>query len=234
MSDITPLNPNQADQKPALHHPVQPGVLSSGFAPPSPQLKKELKSSKFKGVLSTLAVLLIAPLLALTITAYVFQSYEVDGPSMQTTLHDHDRLIIWKVSRTWARLTHHDYLPTRGDVIVFIKKGLYEDNSNKEKQLIKRVIALPGERVTVKDGKVLVYNTEHPDGFSPDATQPYGKVITNTDGNIDLTVPAGEIFVCGDNRANSLDSRYFGPIPLHDVVGKLAVRILPLGQAKKF
>ena len=195
---------------------------------------RSTKSGKLQSVISTLAVLLIAPLLALAITAYIFQSYEVDGPSMQTTLQNHDRLIIWKVARTLSRITHHNYVPNRGDVIVFIKRGLYEDNGSKEKQLIKRVIGLPGERVTVKDGKVMVYNSVHPDGFSPDATLPYGKVIQTTEGNIDVTVPAGEVFVCGDNRANSLDSRYFGPIPTKDIVGKLAARILPLGQAEKF
>jgi signal peptidase I len=202
---------------------------------PLPASKALAKESRWKSALSTIAILLIAPALALTITAYVFQSYEVDGPSMQTTLENHDRLIIWKVSRTWARLTNHDYLPKRGDVIVFVKKGLYEDNSNKEKQLIKRVIALPGERVTVQDGKVTVYNTDHPEGFDPDTTLPYGKnTITTTEGNVDVTVPAGEVFVCGDNRANSLDSRYFGPIPESDIVGKLIARILPLSDAEKF
>lgn len=233
MNNITPKAREQGTTLVAQNTPVpvHPGTLATGL-PPKPSTVP--KASKLKGIISTIAVLLIAPLLALTITAYVFQSYEVDGPSMQSTLQNHDRLIIWKVSRTWARLTHHDYVPGRGDVIVFVKKGLYEDNSNKEKQLIKRVIGLPGERVTVKDGKVAVYNTQHPNGFSPDATLPYGIVIATTDGNLDLTVPAGEVFVCGDNRANSLDSRYFGPIPLHDVVGKLAVRILPVGNVKKF
>lgn len=195
---------------------------------------KEAPGGKIRSVLSTLAVLFIAPLLALGITAYVFQSYEVDGPSMQTSLQNRDRLIIWKVSRTWARMTKHDYVPNRGDVIVFIKRGLYEDNGTKEKQLIKRVMALPGERITVKNGKVKVYNTAHPEGFDPDETLPYGKVIGNTEGNIDVTVPAGEVFVCGDNRSNSLDSRYFGPVPAQDIVGKLAARILPLGNAKQF
>jgi signal peptidase I len=190
--------------------------------------------SRLRSVLSTLSVLLIAPLMALAITAYIFQSYEVDGPSMQTTLHNQDRLIIWKVSRTWARLTHHDYVPGRGDIIVFIKRGLYEDNSSKEKQLIKRVIGLPGDRVTVKDGKITIYDTAHQDGFQPDKTLPYGKVITTTEGNVDLIVPAGEVFVSGDNRANSLDSRYFGPVPASDIVGKLVVRILPFDSAEKF
>jgi signal peptidase I len=228
---------NDTVATPAAPVAVPPGTLSASTPPATPDSnpkEKEKKQSKLRSILSTIAVLLIAPILALTITAYVFQSYEVDGPSMQSTLQDHDRLIIWKVSRTWARITHHDYTPERGDVIVFIKKGLYEGNSSKEKQLIKRVIAFAGERVTVKDGKVLVYNTEHPNGFSPDATLPYGNVITNTDGNLDLTVPAGQVFVCGDNRQNSLDSRYFGPVPLNDIVGKLAVRILPISNAKKF
>jgi signal peptidase I len=213
---------------------VNNNIPAAPVVTPPAKAPKEAKGGKLKSILSTVAILLIAPLLALTITAFIFQSYEVDGPSMQSTLQDHDRLIIWKVSRTWARLTHHDYVPKRGDVIVFIKRGLYEDNGDKEKQLIKRVIALPGERVTVKEGKVMVYNTQHPDGFDPDTTLPYGGVIKDTDGNVDVTVPAGEVFVCGDNRSNSLDSRYFGPIPTHDIVGKLAARILPIGEAEKF
>lgn len=200
----------------------------------SSQVARPAKHSRLKSILSTIAILLIAPLMALAITAYVFQSYEVDGPSMQTTLQNKDRLIIWKVARSWARLTGHDYIPKRGDIIVFIERGLYEGDGTKERQLIKRVIALPGERVKIADGKVTVYNKDNPDGFSPDETLPYGKVISATDGNIDQTVPAGEVFVCGDNRANSLDSRYFGPVAAKDIVGKLAARILPLNNVDKF
>lgn len=200
----------------------------------SAQIAKPSRNARFKNILSTIAILLIAPVMALAITAYIFQSYEVDGPSMQTTLQNHDRLIIWKVARTWARLTGHDYVPKRGDIIVFIKRGLYEGDGNKERQLIKRVIALPGERVKITDGKVMVYNKDNPDGFNPDVTLPYGKVISATDGNIDQTVPAGQVFVCGDNRANSLDSRYFGPVPAKDIIGKLAARILPLSNVEKF
>ncbi len=234
MNDI--INVPKKDPTPdAL--PVHPGHASTPpeaqkvFIEEQPPLPQR---SLLKSALSTIAILLIAPLLALTITAYIFQSYEVDGPSMQTTLQNRDRLIIWKVSRTWARITHHDYIPKRGDVIVFVKKGLYENNSTKEKQLIKRVIALPGERITIKNGKITVYNAEHPDGFDPDKTLPYGSVISTTEGNIDKVVPAGEVFVCGDNRANSLDSRYFGPVESRDIVGKLIARILPLSEAEKF
>lgn len=222
-----PLSP---ETPPVSHIPEQSGSLSlhgSGH-------HKKSHFHALKSALSTLAILVIAPLLALMITAFVFQSYEVDGPSMQTTLQNHDRLIIWKVKRTWARITNNEYIPNRGDVIVFVKRGLYENNSGKEKQLIKRVIGLPGDRVKIDNGVITVYNTEYPDGFNPDKTLPYGKDIGRTEGGVDIIVPAGEVFVCGDNRANSLDSRFFGPVPAKDIVGQLIARILPLGEAERF
>lgn len=173
--------------------------------------------------------------MALFITAFVFQSYEVDGPSMERTLQTHDRLIIWKVKRTWARITNHDFIPSRGEVVVFVSKGLFQDEGGKDKQLIKRVIALPGERVTVADGKLTVFNKANPDGFNPDITMDYGKDLEGeTSGNVDITVPDGEVFVMGDHRSNSLDSRYFGPVPAHDIIGTLTARILPLNEAKRF
>lgn len=192
------------------------------------------KSEGIKSVLSTILILLIAPVLALGITAFLFQSYEVDGPSMETSLQTHDRLIIWKAPKTISRVTDHAYIPHRGDVIVFIKRGLYDFNSDREKQLIKRVIGLPGDHVVVKDGVVAVYNKEHPGGFNPDKTLPYGTVIKDTPGTADITVGDGEIFVMGDNRVNSLDSRIFGTIPAKDIVGKLVARILPAKNVKKF
>src|SRR4051794_41172928 len=135
MDDITPPPPRTPTPSPQSQQP-EPVHISPILEGTEPVVvtAKDSKSGKLRSVISTLAVLLIAPLLALAITAYIFQSYEVDGPSMQTTLQNHDRLIIWKVSRTLARVTHHDYVPNRGDVIVFIKRGLYEDNSSKEKQ----------------------------------------------------------------------------------------------------
>lgn len=202
-------------------------------APQVPQQEQAPKEG-FKSVVSTIAILLLAPLIAVLLTAFVFQSYQVDGPSMETTLQNNDRLVVWKLPRTWARITGHDYLPKRGDIIIFNEPNLAEFGQGTNKQLIKRVIALPGERVTVKDKVVTVYNKQHPNGFRPDATLPYGKVIPDTDGDIDMTVPAGNIFVCGDNRPDSLDSRAFGPVPLDNVVGKLVMRILPFTSAERF
>src|SRR5688572_9692944 len=161
------------------------------------------------GMASTIAVLLVAPLIALVLTAFVFQSYQVDGPSMETTLQNNDRLLVWKLPRTWARITGHDYIPKRGDVVIFVERDASGLGSTEGKQLIKRVIGLPGERVVVDDGKIRVYNQENPGGFEPDKTLPYGTMINETIGERDVVIPKGSLYVVGDNRNNSLDSRSF-------------------------
>ncbi len=191
---------------------------------------KSLAKERLRSIISTVAIIVIAPLIALSLTAYVFQSYEVDGPSMETTLQHQDRLIVYKTPRTVARITHHPYIPHRGDIIIFNTSEV----GGEEKQLIKRVIGLPGEKVVVKDGTVTVYNKEHPQGFEPDNTLPYGKVIVTTPGEYTGVIGENEVFVMGDNRNNSLDSRIIGPVPVQDIVGKLVLRLFPFGKAQKF
>jgi signal peptidase I len=208
---------------------VQP--VSGNSQPPSRSHKRE----SFSSMASTIAVLLIAPLIALFLTSFIFQSYQVDGPSMQTTLFNNDRLLVWKLPKTWARITGHLYVPNRGDVVIFVERGLSGfDEPSGGKQLIKRVIGLPGERIVIKDNVATVYNKEHPDGFSPDQTLPYGTVIKDTASNVDLTVPKDTIYVMGDNRAESMDSRTFGPVAVNDIVGKLVLRVWPIDEAKVF
>lgn len=205
-------------------------------APSEPQ-KQSGQTNKHEGVknvLSTLAVLLIAPITAIILIVFVFQSYLVDGQSMETTLHNGDRLVVWKVPRTWARITRHDYIPKRGDVVVFTEPHLDQFGQSPDKQLIKRVIGLPGERVVVKDGMVTVYNSQYPAGFDPDRTLPYGTVIGTTANDVDVVVPEGSVFVLGDNRGNSLDSRFFGPVETKDIVGKLVLRVFPFSGAERF
>lgn len=186
-----------------------------------------------RDILQTVSVLFVSVLVAIGLITFVFQSYEVDGPSMENTLQNNDRLIVWKLPRTWARVTGHEYVPKRGDVVVFVERGLGAYGQPGERQLIKRVIGLPGERVEVKDGVVTVFNGTNPNGFQPDKTVGYSG-IPRTEGYANINVGKDQIYVMGDNRPESLDSRVFGPVSLNDVVGKLAVRVLPIGDFERF
>ena len=186
--------------------------------------------------LSTLFAVAAALGLALCLIAFVFQSYQVDGPSMENTLQNNDRLIVWKVPRTIARITGHAYVPNRGDIIIFNEDNLAQFGQSDVKQLVKRVVGLPGDRVVVSNGVVTIYNSQHPNGFDPDKTLPYGKehVMPVTSGSVDVTLKGNQVFVCGDNRPNSLDSRAFGPVNINDIVGKLVLRIYPLSSVERF
>lgn len=192
------------------------------------------KLSKFKSFFSTIGIFVAAPLLALLIINFIFQPYQVDGSSMEKTLQNNDRLIIWKFPKTLSKITGNPYIPKRNDVIVFSKPDLIEKNGE-AKQLIKRVIGLPGEKVVVKDGKITIYNTDNPDGFNPDINQEHSSNLpSKTAGDYNKVIPEGQIFVCGDNRPGSLDSRVFGPVPVDNIVGKLTVRFLPLSKFDSF
>lgn len=194
------------------------------------------KHSRWGEMISTAVAVVAALGLAVCLIAFVFQSYQVDGPSMETTLENNDRLIVWKVPRTWARITGHAYIPKRGDVVIFNQDNLAEFGQTNVRQLVKRVVGLPGDRVVIRDGHITIYDKQHTDGFDPDKALPYGKEHTfpTTSGNIDITLSSGQIFVCGDNRTDSLDSRAFGPVSLSHVVGKLVLRIYPLSTIKRF
>lgn len=190
-----------------------------------------------RSLIGTIGILLLAPVIAIALTMFVFQSYQVDGPSMEQTLQNSDRLIVWKLPRTWSRITGHQYVPNRGDIIILNESGLASyGSSDDSKQLVKRVIGLPGDHVVIKNNAITIYNAEHPNGFNPDTTLPYGKdgSIPPTTNNVDVTLSSTQLFVCGDNRPNSLDSRTFGPIETNQVVGKLVARILPINSMQVF
>lgn len=209
------------------------------YTPPSPisaPNNNPPKKGKIRGAFSIIFIVIAALGVAFLIMTFVFRSYQVEGPSMLPTLENNDRLIIWKFPRTWAKVTGDTYIPNRGDVIVFIERGLVAPDGS-TKQLIKRVIGLPGDRVVIDDGMVTIYNAGHPEGFSPDTTMEYGKdidLVSKSTENVDETVDENEIYVMGDNRNNSLDSRVFGPLPVEDVVGKLVFRMFPITKAEQF
>jgi len=194
----------------------------------------EPKVSRLKENLTTILILIAAPVLAIMITAFVFRTYQVDGPSMETTLQDNDRLIINKIPVSISKITNRDYIPERYDIIVFSHQGQFGGSDVNEKQLIKRVIGLPSDRVVVKNGVVTIYNKEKPEGFLVDKFGPEAGVIDSTSGNIDETIKPGQIFVMGDNRANSLDSRNLGTVSASDIIGKLTFRIYPFQKWESY
>ncbi len=170
----------------------------------------------------------------LLINTFIFRSFSVVGPSMETTLYTNDRLVVDRLPVTWAHLQNKSYIPERGQVIVF-KNPLFSATMNDE-YIVKRVIAFSGERVLLKDGKYTVFNIENPEGFNPDDDN-HGEPGVPTSGAIDEIVPEGELFVSGDHRQGnySLDSRNgLGTIPLYDVIGPVSLRLYPFDKIRTF
>jgi signal peptidase I len=185
----------------------------------------------FAGLLFFVVAVLVGTIL---INTFVFRSFNVEGPSMEKTLYTGDRLIVDRLPVTWAQVQNKQYIPNRGQVIVF--KNPQYTAGNPDEYIVKRVIAFPGERVTLTDGHYTVYNSAHANGFNPDDAN-HGEPGSPTSGSVDITVPAGTLFVSGDHRQGnySYDSRNgLGYIPFYDVVGPVAVRIFPFTAIRGF
>lgn len=183
------------------------------------------------GITIFIACVVIGTLL---INTFIFRSFSVVGPSMETTLYTGDRLIIDRLPVTWAELQNKPYIPDRGQVIVF--KNPHFTEGVGDEFIVKRVIAFAGERVVLKDGHYTVYNDHFPDGFNPDDAN-HGEPGSPTSGSVDEIVPNGELFVSGDHRQDSYsyDSRNgLGTIPLYDVVGPVSFRIFPFDKIRNF
>ena len=170
------------------------------------------------------------------LNAFVFQTFNVEGASMETTMYTGDRLIVNRLPVTMSKLQNKNYTPKRGQIIVF-KNPNYNASLGKDEYIVKRVIAFAGERVTVKNGTTTVYNKENPNGFNPDSTVNKNEPGQPTYGNVDTVVPKGTIFVMGDHRQGnySCDSRNcMGSIPLYDIVGPVSLRIFPFTKIRGF
>lgn len=164
------------------------------------------------------AVVLVLAL-AFVVRLFLFEPYSVDGASMYPYLHNTDRLEVEKIS-------YHFRAPHRGDVIVF------KFPNDLTQLFVKRVIGLPGEKVTIKDDHVIITNQAHPDGVM--LTEPYlaeGIHTTLLSGKTDIfQVPNGQYFVMGDNRPASSDSREWGYLPREDIIGRAAAVASPLDR----
>ncbi len=201
--------------------------MEASFLSRHPFLKDALNIALF------VALVVIGTVL---INTFVFRSYNVVGPSMESTMYTGDRLLVNRLAVTWAHIKGDSYLPDRGQVIVFENPQVTLSGNVENKFIVKRVIGLPGERVVLKDGSFTVYNDEHPDGFNPDELTKDVTASTTT-GETDVMVPDNEIFVAGDHREGtfSYDSRNgLGTIPLYDVIGPASLRIYPFTKLRAF
>lgn len=173
------------------------------------------------GVVALVSVMLLS-------SSYIIGFFNVDGVSMYPTLQDGSVHPLVKVERTVSRLNGSQYIPKRGEIVVVHKgeNNLFVTDVEAELKsfVVKRVVALPGERVTIKDGVIKVFNKDRPRGFVPDDQFKWVKDLTGSeDFVIDLTLKESEIFVVGDNRDESIDSRFYGPIDTSEVQGRVII-----------
>jgi signal peptidase I len=185
---------------------IHPGAGPADETPPGAKRSRPLKTT-----IEWVAIIAAALIAALLVKTFLFQPFYIPSTSMVPTLDIDDRVLVNKLSRD----------PSRGDIYVF-KRPPSEPEGAMNKDLIKRVIGEPGDTVEGKDGKVWVNGKELPEPYLPAGT------VTSSFGPFDIK--RDQVWMMGDNRANSKDSRSFGPIAKSSIVGKAFVLFWPLGE----
>lgn len=152
---------------------------------------------------------------SLFIVTYLFimQPNQVLGASMEKTFQTHDYILTNKVAYRLGK-------PVRGDIVVFASLG------NNEIDFIKRIIGVPGDRVMIKDSLVFVNGTQLNEPYISEPTDTYESGFAQE--GVEVIVPEDYLFVMGDNRTHSSDSREFGFVPQSNVIGKVIFRYFPV------
>lgn len=181
--------------------------------------ERKMKSESFEWIMS----FMIAIIAGLVIKFFLFTPIVVDGQSMKSTLNDQDRMIVSKLSK-----------PERFDIVVF--------HANEKQDYIKRVIGLPGDKIEYENDTLYIngkaYEEEYLEENKKWIKEQFGEDALLTD-NFTLedlwgyeTVPEDTIFVLGDNRRFSKDSRHIGVIPMKAIIGDAKIVIWPIKNAK--
>ncbi len=186
----------------------QPPVTDQPPPAARTKAKGRPKRSPQRNLVEWVVVVGGALLVAVVVKAFLLQAFYIPSPSMVPTLHVNDRVLVNKLSYKL-----HDV--RRGDVIVFKSPQVVA-----EKDLIKRVIGLPGDTVETRDGEIVVNDKVLDEPYLPSdvGTGPMEKI----------TVPPGHYWMMGDNRGNSSDSRVFGAIPESSIIGRAFVKVWPI------
>jgi signal peptidase I len=166
-------------------------------------------------------VVAISLAIILPVRYFLIQPFYVKGASMEPNFHDHEYLIIDELSYRFS-------LPIRGQVVVF------RYPRNPQEYFIKRIVGLPGEEIQIKDGTVVIFNDNYPEGMTLEEKYLPADLITNNQSEARIELAADEYFVLGDNRNASKDSRDFGPLNKSFVTGKVLFRGWPLDKITVF
>ncbi|WAA10695.1 signal peptidase I [Fervidibacillus albus] len=160
-------------------------------------------------------IFVIAAILTAIIRFFLFTPIVVDGESMMPTLEDNDRMIVNKLSYIIGE-------PERFDIIVL--------HAPEDKDYIKRIIGLPGDHIEYKNDTLYINGEKYDEPYLDEYKQKLvGGTLTEP---FSVDVPEGHVFVMGDNRRYSKDSRHIGPIPLEDILGKANIIYWPLDEFK--
>jgi signal peptidase I len=231
---MSPLDESSRSRSDLGADTEMPPDAEQGDAEPSKQQPKQ-PQTLLSVVRETAVLVVLAILLAVLFKTFLVQAFYIPSGSMEPTLDVSDRVLVEKVSYRFGDVTD-------GDVIVFVHDlpGVEPESGNpvarffsglgqavgvappSSRDFIKRVVGTPGDRISCQQGK-LVRNGQV-------VNEPYLAPGTTTDNCTPVTVPAGKLYVMGDNRNNSEDSRTFGPIERSSVVGRAFVRIWPFSH----
>jgi signal peptidase I len=181
----------------------------------------------YRTVIEWVVILAAVLLCTVVLRSFVVQSFYIPSGSMEPTLQIGDRIIVDKLS-------YHLHDVHRGDIVVFARPPL-EDQAYAD--LVKRVIGLPGETISSRDGQVYINGKLLAEPWLPKVDQGVTGTLPgdpNEQFNLPgpVKIPAGEYFVMGDNRTDSEDSRFFGPIPGSLIVGRAVAVVWPLDHIK--
>lgn len=177
----------------------------------------------FKGagviILEFVKIAVLAAITIGTVRYFIFKPFIVHGASMVPNFYENEYLIIDEISYRFKE-------PVRGDIVVT------RNPTKKDEFFLKRVIGLSGERVIVRDGTVRIATKDNPAGAALE--EAYLPSREFTPGTVDITLGLDELYVMGDNRDASFDSRMFGPLKRNLVVGKVLLRGWPFDRAQRF
>jgi signal peptidase I len=190
--------------------PPDGGDVETAILPDAQSSKRRRRQSGTKQAIEWVLLIGTALAIALIIKTFLFQAFYIPSDSMVPTLKTNDRVLVNKLS-------YKVHPVHRGDIVVFTKPP---SETSDIKDLVKRVIALPNETVGGRNGHIYINGKQ--------LKEPYLPAGTNAGTFSDQTIRPNEVWVMGDNRAFSRDSRYFGPIQKKTIVGRVFVRIWPI------